>query len=144
MLFFGGMRVPDAELTITATKASGPGGQNVNKVATAAELRWNLWRSSAFSDADKHRLVSYRPLAARLTAAGDVLIKIKQERTLPNNMRLARKVLDRLVEDALRPRAIRLTAIPTHVANRLSRTRRSQKEHQRAKKSARRPPDDRA
>ena len=51
-----GVEIPDHELSLSFLRSSGPGGQNVNKVATAVQLRYDLEHSRALSDAAKQRL----------------------------------------------------------------------------------------
>jgi ribosome-associated protein len=47
------VRIPESELEIAFVRASGPGGQNVNKTSTKAQLHWNVDHSAAFSDMEK-------------------------------------------------------------------------------------------
>jgi len=79
--------------------ASGPGGQNVNKVATAVQLRVNIY-ALGLPPAVFHRL---KDLAgSRLTAAGDLLIDARSHRTQEANRRDARERLTALIETALK------------------------------------------
>ena len=79
--------------------ASGPGGQNVNKVATAVQLRVNIY-ALGLPPAVFHRL---KDLAgSRLTIAGDILIDARNHRTQEANRRDARERLTRLIEESLR------------------------------------------
>jgi ribosome-associated protein len=88
-------------------RASGPGGQNVNKVATAVELRADI-AGSALPDDVKARL---RVLAGtRMTSEGVLVIQAREFRTQAQNREAARARLDALLERASRrPRARRAT-----------------------------------
>lgn len=110
---------PD-EYTISFVRAAGPGGQNVNKLATAAQLRFFPERSRTLDEAGRQRL---RQLAGRrLTEAGDILIIARNHRTQEANRREALARLATLLAAAGKvPRARRATR-PT----RASRERRLQ------------------
>ncbi|HKF97658.1 MAG TPA: alternative ribosome rescue aminoacyl-tRNA hydrolase ArfB, partial [Steroidobacteraceae bacterium] len=80
-----GIEIPDHELSVSFLRASGPGGQNVNKVATAVQLRYDLERSQALGEDIKARL---RALSGRrLTAEGAILITARNHRTQERNRR---------------------------------------------------------
>jgi ribosome-associated protein len=94
-----GVEIPDSELSVSFVRAAGPGGQNVNKLATAAQLRFDLEGNRTLSDAVKERL---RALSGRrLTAEGTILIVARNHRTQEHNRREAHERLVELVRRAL-------------------------------------------
>ena len=111
------VRVPAHALTVRAVRASGPGGQNVNKVATKIDLRVNLDAVEGLPDGARERL---RALAAhRLDAEGRLVITSQARRTQAGNVDDAREKVRRLVRAALvRPRARVATSVPSGATQR--------------------------
>ena len=123
------------ELTFSASRSGGAGGQNVNKVNTKVELRFAVDASQLLSD-DEKRLV-HEKLAARINAAGELIIVSQTERTqLGNKMQCIDKLYD-LLENALRIRKKRKPTKPTK-SSMLKRL--ESKRHQAERKEARRNP----
>ncbi|HWZ62377.1 MAG TPA: alternative ribosome rescue aminoacyl-tRNA hydrolase ArfB [Steroidobacteraceae bacterium] len=108
------LTIPDHELELAFVRASGPGGQNVNKVSSAVQLRYDLAGSTALSDAVKARL---RALSGRrLTGEGALLIIARTHRSQEQNRRAAEQRLIELITRALiQPKARKATA-PTRAA----------------------------
>jgi ribosome-associated protein len=90
--------LPDADISISFVRATGPGGQNVNKLSTAAQLRFDVAGTTVLDDASKARL---RVLAGRrVTDEDELLIIARNHRTQEGNRREALARLQALVEAA--------------------------------------------
>ncbi len=100
--------IPESEISERFVRASGPGGQNVNKVSTAVELRFDPSQSTAITSEVRDRL---RVLAgSRMTADGVLVIDARRHRTQAQNREDARERLADLVRQALvKPRRRRKT-----------------------------------
>ena len=99
--------IDERQLEERFVRASGPGGQNVNKVSTAVELRFNVAASSLPEDV-KQRLIALA--GSRISGDGILLIDSREYRTQPQNREAARARLVALIQQALiKPRRRRPT-----------------------------------
>ncbi len=94
------------EVRITATRSSGPGGQNVNRVATRVTLRFNVERSSALTEEQK-ALIRER-LAGRVAKSGDLVLHEERGRTQGTNRKLALEKFREIIAGALKKRKKRV------------------------------------
>jgi len=118
--------IDESELEITFVRSSGPGGQNVNKVATAAQLRFDAARSGSLPEDVRARLLARA--GARATKEGVIVITARRFRTQERNRADAVERLLELVRGAARPpRVRRKTRVP-----RVARARRVEAKRRRA------------
>ncbi len=128
-----GITIPAGELSLAFARSGGPGGQNVNKVASKVELRWNVATSAALGDADRSWLLG--KLASRLTHDGTLIVTSTATRDQLKNRDDAFAKLALIVRSALvRPKPRRATR-PTRASK---RRRLDDKRHRSEIKRARR------
>jgi len=106
--------IPEDELVMRFVRSPGPGGQNVNKVATAVELRFDIKQSRALPEPVRERLLSRRD--RRITADGVLVLSAHRHRTQERNREDARTRLVDLVQAALHPPKPRVATKPTRAS----------------------------
>ncbi len=105
------IEIADWEISEQFTRSSGPGGQNVNKVSTAVELRFEAERSPALTAAVKKRL--RRIAGRRWTQDGAIVLFVQDTRSQLRNREIARERLVEMIEKALVAPKRRIATRPT-------------------------------
>jgi ribosome-associated protein len=132
-----GVVISVSELDLRTSRSSGPGGQSVNTTDSKVELRWDVRRSPALTDVQRH-LIEER-LATRLTADGVLVLQGQEHRSQHRNREAVIARLQALVGEALTPPRTRRPTRPSRGA----KERRLEDKHARSSiKQLRRPPDD--
>jgi ribosome-associated protein len=108
--------IPEKDLSVTFSLAGGPGGQNVNKVATSVTLRFDLAGNETLPVVVRKRL--QKLAGSRLTKNGELLIRCRQTRSQSDNLATCYERLRQLVCDALVAPKIRKATKPSRGAKR--------------------------
>jgi ribosome-associated protein len=126
------LRIPDSEFTESFVRASGPGGQNVNKVASAVELRFDVAHSPSLPEPMRTRLLARRD--RRLTADGVLVIQASRFRDQAKNREDARDRLAEIVRAALHVPKKRVATKPTRASQeRRITAKKKRAQHKRAR-----------
>ena len=109
-------RIQVSEFIFSASRSSGPGGQNVNKVNTKVELRFNVKESESLSDEEKEKILIR--LKNKITTKGDLLIISQSARTQLLNRQKAKEKFYKLLCSALKDKPKRKATSPTIASSR--------------------------
>jgi ribosome-associated protein len=107
-------KIDEREIILKYIRSPGPGGQNVNKVATAVQLRFNIFNSSSLSEEIRQRLIVL--LGKKLTTQGDLIISAHRYRTQERNREDALSRLREIVLRAMNPPRKRKPTKPTRAS----------------------------
>lgn len=108
------VKIPDSELSESFIRASGPGGQNVNKVASAVELRFDVANSPSLPEPLRARLLARKD--RRLTADGVLVIQASRLRDQARNREDARERLTDIIRAAMHVPKKRVATKPTRAS----------------------------
>lgn len=108
------IRIPDTEMEWSYVRSSGPGGQNVNKVASKAVLRWHVAATTALPDDVKARLLAQQ--RGRITTEGDLLLTSQRYRDQERNREDCLQKLAEIVTAATRVPKVRKKKKPTRAS----------------------------
>lgn len=129
------LRIPDSEFSVTAIRSQGAGGQNVNKVATAIQLRFDIPHSS-LPDEVKARLLNLND--RRVNKEGELVLKVQDCRSQERNYALAQERLASFIRRGTQVRKPRRATKPSKAAKKRrleEKTRRAQIKSRRGKVS---------
>jgi len=109
-------RIPLSELIFSTSRSGGPGGQNVNKVNTKVELRFDVKNTFHLTEIEKEKI--FRRLKNRVTSEGEMIVTSQSERTQFMNRKKAEEKFFSLIASALTEKSRRKTTGPTTASKR--------------------------
>ena len=133
-----GLVIPGGELTMTASKSGGPGGQHVNKTSSRVTLEWDVTNSTVLNDSDRRRVLAR--LATYINAEGILKVSSSENRSQLRNREDARERLAELLKAALKRPKRRKKTKPSLGAQR--RRLEAKKKRSQIKKSRKNPDAD--
>ena len=134
------IQIPDDEIRFAFVRSSGPGGQNVNKVATAVQLRFDVRHSPSLPDPVRERLLQLA--RARITKRGELVIEAHRYRTQESNREDAVQRLIALLRRAAVPPRKRKPTAPTAASRDARLARKRQRSEIKRTRGARRDEDE--
>ncbi len=108
------IRIPERELIVTFSRSGGKGGQNVNKVETKANLRWDVYNSLVLTPEQKYLIL--HKLANKITEKGELILWSQSERSQAQNKEQVIARLHNLINQALIPEKIRFKTKPSRAS----------------------------
>lgn len=126
----------EPEIQFSASRSSGPGGQHVNKVSTAVELRFNIPESQILDEEEKKRII--KKLEGKLTSEGELIVNASETRSQTQNKKLALEKFYAIMEEALKVPKKRRRTRPSAASR---KKRLENKRRQSEKKALRKPPE---
>ncbi len=130
----GNVEIPDSEFTLRFSRSGGPGGQNVNKVSSRVQLRWNVSKSPSLPDALRQRFMTQ--FRARVNEEGELLLDCDETRSQHKNREICLQRLMEMLLAAQKPQKRRIATKPTKASkrrNQQQRIKHSQKKANRRK-----------
>ena len=108
---FPKITIPEDELEFDFSRASGKGGQNLNKRSTRVQLYWSIGNSKIFSEQEKR--IIRNAFKNRVTQNDEIIFAVQKEKSQDQNRDTARELLNNAIQKALKPKIKRIATKPT-------------------------------